>query len=138
MRNIDVIKADISKLNAELADANEACSAQTSAVHILNNLGWKREKGTWVKPEVKAKPPISAPTVYSDRSLTGLDWVYIPVWKTYGRVKRTGFAASEVNLLSSRQTGAGIILSSHATSVPNEHIQRVRVASVAEAVTKLL
>ncbi|WAK44917.1 hypothetical protein pEaSNUABM57_00035 [Erwinia phage pEa_SNUABM_57] len=50
MRNIKTIEADISKLQAELADAKDHESMRDSAVHILKNLGWTRVRGQWVKP----------------------------------------------------------------------------------------
>lgn len=53
MRNIKTIEADISKLQAELADVKDHESMRGSAVHILKNLGWTRSKGQWVKPQSK-------------------------------------------------------------------------------------
>ncbi|AJF40511.1 hypothetical protein P694_31 [Escherichia phage P694] len=50
MRNRNVIEAEISKLQAELADVKEYECARDSAVHILKNLGWTRSRGQWVKP----------------------------------------------------------------------------------------
>lgn len=50
MRNRNVIEAEISKLQAELADVKEYECARDSAVHILKNLGWTRKYGKWVKP----------------------------------------------------------------------------------------
>lgn len=50
MRSINQIQADISKLQAELADVNELDSMNREAVHILKNLGWTRQKGQWIKP----------------------------------------------------------------------------------------
>ena len=51
MRNRNVIEAEISKLQAELADVKEYECARDSAVHILKNLGWTRSRGQWVKPK---------------------------------------------------------------------------------------
>lgn len=42
MRNIKTIEADISKLQAELADVKDHEDMRDSAVHILKNLGWTR------------------------------------------------------------------------------------------------
>lgn len=53
MRSIKVIEADIAKLNAELADVKDHEQMRDSAVHILKNLGWTRQKGLWVKPNPK-------------------------------------------------------------------------------------
>lgn len=53
MRNRNVIEAEISKLQAELADVKEYECARDSAVHILKNLGWTRKYGKWVKPVAK-------------------------------------------------------------------------------------
>ena len=66
MRTINQIQSEIAKLQAELADVTEVESAQKEAVHILKNLGWKREKGNWVKP--KSLKPNGGPNVrdYSD------------------------------------------------------------------------
>lgn len=50
MRNRNVIEAEISKLQAELADVKEYECARDSAVHILKNLGWTHKYGKWVKP----------------------------------------------------------------------------------------
>ncbi len=50
MRNIKTIEADISKLQAELADVKDHESMRDSAVHILKNLGWTRRYGKWVQP----------------------------------------------------------------------------------------
>lgn len=49
-RNVKQIEADIAKLKAELADVKDSEAMRTSAVHILKNLGWTREKGQWVCP----------------------------------------------------------------------------------------
>ncbi|QQG33595.1 hypothetical protein [Pectobacterium phage PcCB251] len=51
MRNCNVIEAEISKLQTELADVKEYECARDSAVHILKNLGWTRSRGQWVKPK---------------------------------------------------------------------------------------
>lgn len=53
MRNRNVIEAEISKLQAELADVKEYECARDSAIHILKNLGWTRKYGKWVKPVAK-------------------------------------------------------------------------------------
>lgn len=50
MRNRNVIEAEISKLQAELAYVKEYECARDSAVHILKNLGWTRKYGKWVQP----------------------------------------------------------------------------------------
>ena len=49
-RNVKQIEADIAKLKAELADVKDNEAMRDSAVHILKNLGWTREKGQWVRP----------------------------------------------------------------------------------------
>ncbi|UKH49699.1 hypothetical protein [Rahnella phage Sarma103] len=49
-RNVKQIEADIAKLKAELADVKDSEAMRDSAVHILKNLGWTREKGGWVRP----------------------------------------------------------------------------------------
>lgn len=60
MRDIKLIQADISKLQAELEDAKVHVAKRDAAVHILENLGWKHSaKYGWKKPlpkpEVKAR-----------------------------------------------------------------------------------
>lgn len=50
MRNVKTIEADISKLQAELADVKDHESMRDSAVHILKNLGWTRRYGKWMQP----------------------------------------------------------------------------------------
>lgn len=56
MRDIKVIEAEISKLQAELEDAKSHEHMRTSAVHILKNLGWtfSRRDG-WMRPKPIAK-----------------------------------------------------------------------------------
>lgn len=49
-RNVKQIEADIAKLKAELTDVKDSEAMRDSAVHILKNLGWTREKGQWVRP----------------------------------------------------------------------------------------
>ena len=49
-RNVKQIEADIAKLKAELADVKDSEAMRDSAVHILKNLGWTREKGQWNRP----------------------------------------------------------------------------------------
>lgn len=53
MRNIDVIKAEISKLEAELADAVSHDKMRTAAVHIVRNLGWEWDNklNQWRSPK---------------------------------------------------------------------------------------
>ena len=52
MRDIKLIQADISKLQAELEDAKVHVAKRDAAVHILENLGWTHSghKG-WQKPK---------------------------------------------------------------------------------------
>lgn len=52
-RTVKVIQAEIARLQGELADIQEEELKMTSAVHILENLGWRRLTGKWVRPEVK-------------------------------------------------------------------------------------
>lgn len=58
MRTRNAIEAEISKLEAELADVKEHETARDSAVYILKNLGWTRQKGKWVQPAPK-RPDLS-------------------------------------------------------------------------------
>lgn len=48
-RPIGIIKNQIEKLQEELKEATNIAKAQ-SAVHVLENLGWKHNGKTWVKP----------------------------------------------------------------------------------------
>lgn len=59
MRDIKVIQADISKLQAELEDAKVHVAKRDAAVHILENLGWTHSaKFGWKKP--LPKPAVKA------------------------------------------------------------------------------
>lgn len=56
MRDIKVIEAEISKLQAELADVKDYESMRNAAVHILKNLGWTHTRGKgWQKPRPEYK-----------------------------------------------------------------------------------
>ncbi|SOO46605.1 Phage protein [Yersinia phage fPS-53] len=68
MRTINQIQSEIAKLEAEMADVKEVESSQKEAVHILKNLGWKRENGTWIKPKAKSRSAYGGHKVrdYSD------------------------------------------------------------------------
>lgn len=56
MRDIRVIEAEISKLQAELEDAKADVSKKIAAVHILQNLGWSWTRGAgWKRPEPKVR-----------------------------------------------------------------------------------
>lgn len=100
MRDIKVIEAEISKLQAELEDAKSHELMRTSAVHILKNLGWTYTKGTgWNKPLSTVKP-----TIFDADSMTHVkagDWVYVNsnTYRGYAYVRsvRDGFiTASKV------------------------------------------
>lgn len=59
MRDIKLIQADISKLQAELEDAKVHVAKRDAAVHILENLGWTHSaKFGWKKP--LPKPDVKA------------------------------------------------------------------------------
>lgn len=70
MRDIKVIEADIAKLQAELADAQDHKTMRDAAVHILKNLGWTYDRG-WQKPKDDYK-------VFDQNTMTHIkarDWV---------------------------------------------------------------
>lgn len=66
MRTRNSIEAEISKLEAELADVKEHECARDSAVHVLKNLGWTRQYGKWVAPKPK-RPDLSLKTFEADK-----------------------------------------------------------------------
>lgn len=85
MRDIKVIEADIAKLKAELADAQDHKSMRDAAVHILKNLGWTYDRG-WKKPMVKAN-------IFDSKSMTHIkagDWVHVKTSLATG--PRSGYA----------------------------------------------
>ena len=63
MRNVKTIEADIAKLQAELADAKDHDEMRDSAVHILKNLGWKRMKGKWIRPNIN---PVNGRVMFTE------------------------------------------------------------------------
>lgn len=81
MRDIKVIEAEISKLQAELEDVKDYESKRNAAVHILTNLGWTHTRGRgWEKPKVNFK-------VFDEDSMTHIkagDWVKFDTGTTGG------------------------------------------------------
>lgn len=64
MRDIKLIQADISKLQAELEDAKVHVAKRDAAVHILENLGWTHSaKFGWKKPATVKAREYKAPVV---------------------------------------------------------------------------
>lgn len=59
-RTSDVIEAEIAKLTKELDGVRLEERKLTSAVHVLHNLGWTFDGGSWKKPVVKQPDPFSA------------------------------------------------------------------------------
>lgn len=87
MRDIKVIEADIAKLQAELADAQDHKSMRDAAVHILKNLGWAYNRG-WKRPA-----PKMACKEFNPKSMTHIkagDWVHVKTSLATG--PRQGFA----------------------------------------------
>lgn len=78
MRDIKLIQADISKLQAELEDAKVHVAKRDAAVHILENLGWTHSaKFGWKKPATVKARKYKAPVVagafatYDNKVLSG-------------------------------------------------------------------
>lgn len=87
MRDIKVIEADIAKLQAELADAQDHKSMRDAAVHILKNLGWTYNRG-WKRPAPKMDCK-----EFDSKSMTHIkagDWVHVKTSLATG--PRQGFA----------------------------------------------
>lgn len=90
MRDIDVIKAEISKLEAELADAVSHDKMRTAAVHIVRNLGWEWDNklNQWRAPKKERDFK-----VFDQNTSTHIkvgDWVHIDAGLTggYGFVRK--------------------------------------------------
>lgn len=125
MRNIDVIKAEISRLEAELADAVSHDKMRTAAVHIVRNLGWEWDNklNQWRSPK-------------KERDSTHIkagDWVRIDAGYTdgYGYVRevegkhaRVSFVGLVTPLGASVQDSSRLYLSSHLKVVSHEEIMK--------------
>lgn len=90
MRDIKVIEAEISKLQAELEDAKAERTMRISAVYILKNLGWTFDykHGGWQKPITSQVKP----TIFDADTMTHIkagDWVKYDTGLTggYGYVR---------------------------------------------------
>lgn len=57
MRKSTEIQAEIKKLNAELKASVQHELKVSSAVHVLENLGWTHNGSVWVKPKKAAAVP---------------------------------------------------------------------------------
>lgn len=55
MRPSKEIQAEIDKLNEELKASSQLELKVSSAVHVLENLGWTHNGRTWVKPKAPVK-----------------------------------------------------------------------------------
>ena len=55
MRSSKDIQADIDKLTAELKATTQHELKVSSAVHVLENLGWTHNGTRWVKPQTKPR-----------------------------------------------------------------------------------
>ncbi|BBA26437.1 hypothetical protein HOR70_gp22 [Pectobacterium phage PPWS4] len=86
MRTRVVIEQEIKKLQTELAEVNEIESSRDAAVHILGNLGWRRDCGRWIAPAVKHPPIIEFDSDAGNPFREG-DWVKHKVFNQYFRVK---------------------------------------------------
>ena len=108
MRNRNVIEAEISKLQAELADVKEYECARDSAVHILKNLGWTRSRGQWVKP-AKANTKL-----FDKDTMTHIkagDWVNVDTGAIarYGYVRRLIGKIAQVSYITGVTTRGAIV-----------------------------
>lgn len=114
MRTRNAIEAEISKLEAELADVKEHECARDSAVHVLKNLGWTRQYGKWVKPKPQ-RPDLSFKT-FDSRTMTHVkegDFVMMKagvgdIWFVRG-VEGTMCMLSRVNRITPHGTTAGML-----------------------------
>lgn len=85
MRNPHVIREEITKLQSELKDVETFEKKRDSAVHVLENLGWKFDGGRWVKPKFIAE----AFSAKVHNPFRPGDWVE-------GRTSKVAYRVSEV------------------------------------------
>lgn len=124
MRNIDVIKAEISKLEAELADAVSHDKMRTAAVHIVRNLGWEWDSklNQWRSPKKERDFK-----VFDQNTMTYIkagDWVVYDTGLVggYGYVRSVAdnrVRISPVERVSSR----GAIVSERQTTVNSKFVR---------------
>lgn len=101
MRPSKEIQAEIDKLNEELKASSQHELKVSSAVHVLENLGWTHNGRTWVKPKVAVKSrdyqaPVSAGGLASwDGGAVG-GYVYVRSvsgqWAGVSHLKSVGIA----------------------------------------------
>lgn len=90
MRDINVIKAEISKLEAELADAVSHDKMRTAAVHIVRNLGWEWDSklNQWRSP--KKERDFKVFDQNTSTHIKAGDWVYVSA--NFASGHRSGYA----------------------------------------------
>lgn len=129
MRNIDVIKAEISKLEAELADAVSHDKMRTTAVHIVRNLGWEWDGKQWRSPKKERDFKVFDGVKMSH--IKAGDWVRIDTGFTggYGYVRkvegphaRVSFVAKVTPLGASVQESSRLYHTCHLKVVAHEEI----------------
>lgn len=133
MRNIDVIKAEISKLEAELADAVSHDKMRTAAVHIVRNLGWEWDNklNQWRSP--KKERDFKVFDQNTSTHIKAGDWVRIDTGFTggYGFVRkvegphaRVSFIGRVTPLGASVQESSRLFHHSHLKVVSHEEIMK--------------
>lgn len=136
MRNSDVIKAEISKLEAELADSVSHERMHATAVQIVRNLGWEWDNklNQWRSPAKEcnsATPDDNAAVQIKPR-----DWVRIDLGCTgvYGLVRAIEGPYAKVSYVS-RVTPVGINVHK---SIDMVHTAHLKVVSREEIVKNLM
>ncbi|WEU68264.1 hypothetical protein TARRARE_18 [Escherichia phage vB_Ec_Tarrare] len=131
MRDIKVIEAEISKLQAELADAKAEQSMRISAVYILKNLGWTFDykNGGWHKP----LPSPVKPTIFDRDTMTHIkagDWIKYDTGLTggYGYVRSVHGKYAKFSTVTGA-TPRGAIVSDRTDTI---HVNFMKVVSHAE------
>lgn len=133
MRNIDVIKAEISKLEAELADAVSRDKMRTAAVHIIRNSGWEWDNklNQWRSPKKERDFKVFDQT--KSTHIKAGDWVRIDTGFPggYGYVRevagphvRVSFIGRVTPLGASVQEDSRLFHHSRLTVVPHEEIMK--------------
>ncbi|APW79764.2 hypothetical protein PP47_gp28 [Pectobacterium phage PP47] len=129
MRTRIVIEQEIKKLQTELAEVNEIESSRDAAVHILGNLGWRRECGRWVAPVVK-HPPVIEFDPDSRNPLRDGDWVQNKLNGKFFRVHRTDGVYVRVQQFSHREFSSLFCMKEintyHASQFTSVHSTQVR------------
>ncbi|QGF19794.1 hypothetical protein MA1A_gp38 [Pectobacterium phage MA1A] len=129
MRTRIVIEQEIKKLQGELAAVNEVENSRDSAVHILGNLGWRREGGRWVAPAVK-HPPVKEVDSTNGNPFRDGDWVKHKLTGRFHRVYRVEGVRVLTQQFAHREFGSLYchkpIETYHASQLTSVHSSQVR------------